>query len=77
MTSSLVTPGLNPQRKSAGMVKIRPDAWLDDADPTVWEMLCSRMVERPQTPCSARKTATVITAIGIEVETVSPTRRPR
>ena len=63
-----------PQRKSAGIVKIVPEASAVEADPIVWEMFASRIV--PPRP-STRKTATAITAAGIEAETVRPTRRPR
>ena len=63
-----------PQRKSAGMVKIVPVASEVEAEPMVCERFASRIVERRR---SARKTTTVITAAGIEAETVMPTRRPR
>jgi len=66
--------GAMPHRKSAGMVKIVPLASEVDADPIVWDRLASRIVERSP---SARKTATVITAAGIDADTVSPTRSPR
>ncbi len=63
-----------PHRNSAGMVKIVPVASEVEADPMVWEMLASRIVPRAPT---RRKSATVMTAAGIEAETVMPTLRPR
>jgi hypothetical protein len=63
-----------PHRKSAGIVKIVPVASDVDAEATVCERLASRSV--PARPKS-RKAATVMTAAGIEAETVMPTRRPR
>ena len=59
---------------SAGTVKIVPVAREVDADPMVWERLASRMVPRAPT---SRNSATVITAAGIDAETVRPTRSPR
>ena len=43
------------------------------ADATVWTILFSRMVEE----ANRRSTAIEITAAGIEVAKVRPTRRPR
>ena len=63
-----------PQRKSAGRVKMVPVASAVEAEPMVCAMLASRMVGVER---SARKTATAITAAGIEAEMVRPTRRPR
>ena len=66
--------GAMPHRNSAGMVKIVPVASEELAEPIVCEMFASRMTSR----CRMRRNnATVRTAIGIEVDTVSPTRRPR
>ncbi len=45
-----------------------------EADATVCERLASRIVPLVR---SMRKAATVITAAGIDAETVMPTRRPR
>ena len=56
------------------MVKIVPLAREVEAEPMVWERLASRIVPGRR---SAEKTATVITAAGMEAEMVSPTRRPR
>ncbi len=63
-----------PQRKSAGIVNMVPVASAVEADATVCDMLASRMV-----PCvpSMRNAATVMTAAGIDAETVMPTRSPR
>ena len=66
--------GAVPQRKSAGIVKIEPVASEVDAEPIVCERFASRI--EPFAPKS-RKSATVMTAAGIEAETVRPTRRPR
>ena len=61
--------GDSPHRKSAGMVKIPPVASAVDALPIVCARFASRIVARfPRT----RKSATVITATGMEVETVIP-----
>jgi len=64
-----------PHMNSAGSVKMTPEASELDAEPVVCERLASRMV--PPEPRSRRNTATVITATGIEVLTVSPARSPR
>ena len=69
--------GSIPHRNRAGMVKITPEASEELAEPAVWEMLLSRMVARPKNLRVKRKKPTVITATGIEVETVKPTSRPR
>ena len=55
------------------MVKTTPAATDSPADPIVWTMLFSRIVEPP------RRLSTEIasTAIGIEALTVRPARRPR
>jgi len=54
--------------RMAGRVNTMPAAIDSPAEPVVWTMLFSRMVERP----SVRKKATDSTAIGIEADTVSP-----
>ena len=66
-----------PQRKSAGSVKITPLATELEAEPTVCDRFASRMLLSTPLARSARKNATVITATGIDVEMVSPARRPR
>src|ERR1041385_4217833 len=66
--------GVIPQRNSAGMVKIVPVASDELAEPMVCEMFASRITSRRRI---SRNSATVSTAMGIEVETVSPTRSPR
>jgi hypothetical protein len=58
------------------MVKIVPAASDELADPIVWDMFASRMTP-PDRGLIRRNAATVSTAMGIEVETVSPTRSPR
>jgi hypothetical protein len=55
-------------------VKIVPVASEVEAEATVCDMFASRMVPFER---SRRKLATVITAAGIDAETVMPTRRPR
>src|SRR5918998_945598 len=57
----------------AGSVKTTPAAIDSPAEPVVWTMLFSRMVDLP----SVRKKATARTAIGIEADTVSPIFRAR
>src|SRR5688572_9626708 len=57
----------------AGMVKTTPPATDTPADPIVWTMLFSRMVEPP----SRFRTEIDSTAIGIEAATVRPARSPR
>jgi len=54
-------------------VKIVPVARAVEADPIVWDRFASRMVPFAR---KALKNATVITAAGIEAETVIPTRSP-
>src|SRR3954468_21705825 len=58
---------------SAGMVKTTPPAIDSPADPIVWTMLFSRIVDPP----SRLRTEIASTAIGIDALTVSPARRPR
>ena len=65
------------QRNSAGSVKMTPLATELEAEPTVCDMFASRMLLFTPAARSARKSATVITATGIDVEIVSPARRPR
>ena len=55
------------------MVKTTPAATDSPADPMVWTMLFSRMVEPPK----RFRTEMASTAMGIEALTVSPARRPR
>ena len=57
-----------PMSRIAGKVNTMPAAIDSPAEPVVWTMLFSRIVECP----SVRKKATESTAIGIEAETVSP-----
>jgi hypothetical protein len=58
---------------SAGIVKTTPAASDSPADPIVWTMLFSRMVDPPR----RFNTEIASTAIGIEALTVRPARRPR
>jgi hypothetical protein len=58
---------------SAGTVKTTPAATDSPAEPIVWTMLFSRMVDPP----SRLRTEMARTAIGIDALTVSPARRPR
>ena len=58
---------------SAGIVNTTPEASDSPADPMVWTMLFSRIVEPP----SRLSTEMASTAIGIEALTVRPARRPR
>ena len=55
------------------MVNTTPPATDSPADPIVWTMLFSRMVEPP----SRLSTEIASTAIGIDALTVRPARRPR
>ena len=55
------------------MVKTTPPATDSPADPIVWTMLFSRIVEPP----SFFSTEIASTAIGIDALTVRPARRPR
>ncbi len=66
-----------PHMNNAGSVKITPLASELEADPVVCEMLVSSIVPRTPTVVSARNTATVMTATGIDVLIVRPARRPR
>jgi hypothetical protein len=66
-----------PHINRAGKVKMTPLASELDADPVVCEILVSRIVPRMPTLESARNTATVMTATGIDVLIVSPARKPR
>ena len=66
--------GAIPHKKRAGMVKIVPVASDELAEPIVCEMFASSSTSRFRIN---RNSATVSTAIGIDVETVSPTRSPR
>src|SRR5918996_1099452 len=58
---------------SAGTVKTTPAATDSPADPIVWTMLFSRIVEPP----SFLSTEIASTAIGIDALTVRPARKPR
>ena len=58
---------------NAGIVKTTPAAIDSPAEPMVWTMLFSRIVDFP----IFLKTAMARTAIGMEAETVSPARRAR
>src|SRR3954471_17394066 len=58
---------------SAGIVNTTPPATDSPAEPIVWTMLFSRMVEPP----SFFSTEMASTAIGIDALTVRPARRPR
>src|SRR2546421_4166248 len=58
---------------SAGTVNTPPRAIDSPADPIVWTMLFSRIVEPP----SFLSTEIASTAIGIDALTVSPARSPR
>ncbi len=55
------------------MVKTTPPATDSPAEPMVWTMLFSRMVEPP----SFFSTEIASTAIGIDADTVRPARSPR
>ena len=55
------------------MVNTTPEASDSPADPMVWTMLFSRIVEPP----SRLSTEMASTAIGIDALTVRPARRPR
>jgi hypothetical protein len=54
-------------------VNTTPPATDSPADPIVWTMLFSRIVDPP----SFLRTEIASTAIGIDAETVSPARSPR
>ncbi len=58
---------------SAGMVKTTPDASDSPAEPMVWTMLFSRIVDPP----NRFSTEIASTAIGMEALTVNPARSPR
>ena len=64
---------MGPRKISAGMVKTTPPATDSPAEPMVWTILFSRIVEPP----NFFSTEIASTAIGIEALTVSPARRPR
>ena len=68
----------NPRIIIAGIVTPRPKAMDSPADPAVWTMLFSRIVaSRPPAFDHSRKSASEITATGIEALTVRPTLRTR
>ena len=79
MASSVIcrSSGGMPHMKSAGSVKITPLASELDAEPVVCEMLVSRIVPLMPATDSARNTATVMTATGMDVLMVRPARSPR
>jgi hypothetical protein len=54
------------------MVNMTPAARDSPAEPVVWTMLFSRMVERPK----ARRMLMERTEMGMEADTVRPARRP-
>jgi hypothetical protein len=58
---------------SAGIVNTTPPATDSPADPIVWTMLFSRIVEPP----NRLSTEIASTAIGIDALTVRPARKPR
>ena len=62
----------SPKKISAGTVKTTPAATDSPAEPIVWTMLFSRIVEPPK----RFSTEIASTAIGIEALTVRPARRP-
>ena len=68
----------NPRIMIAGIVTPRPKAIDSPAEPAVWTMLFSRIVEsrRPNFE-STRKVVIARTATGIEALTVMPTLRTR
>ena len=68
-----VTGPVGRRKISAGMVKTTPEASDSPADPIVWTMLFSRIVEPP----SRLSTEIASTAIGIDALTVRPARSPR
>ena len=59
--------------RNAGIVNTTPAAIDSPADPIVWTMLFSRIVDLPK----RLKTAMASTAIGIEADTVRPARSAR
>ena len=63
----------NPRKISAGIVKTTAAAIDSPAEPAVWTMLVSRIVEPP----NFLRMVIAMTAMGIEAEVVCPTRRPR
>ena len=58
---------------SAGIVKTTPEASDSPADPIVWTMLFSRIVDPP----NRFSTEIASTAIGMDALTVNPARSPR
>lgn len=54
-----------------------PDASEELADPVVCDMLASRIVVDPRNLRAIRKNPTVMTATGIDVDTVMPASKPR
>ena len=66
-----------PHMNRAGNVNMTPLARELDAEPVVWEMFVSSIDPLTPTADKARKTATVMTATGMDVLIVRPARRPR
>ena len=60
--------GSAARNRNPGRVKTTPEAMLSPAEPMVWTMLFSRMVEPP----SFLSTEIDSTATGMEAETVRP-----
>ena len=71
------SPGGKPHMNNAGSVKITPEATELEAEPTVWVRLASRIDVRAPKRFRMPKAATVITAMGIDVEIVKPATSPR
>ena len=69
--------GLIPHMNRAGIVNRTPDASEELADPTVCEMLLSRMLCRTPKAARIRNATTVSTATGIDVLIVRPALSPR
>src|SRR3954453_17499662 len=68
ITAPLLMVRSYPINKIAGSVKTIPAAMDSPAEPVVWTMLFSRIVDLPR----VLKKATASTAIGIEADTVRP-----
>ncbi len=65
--------GSTARKRKPGSVKTTPAAMLSPAEPMVWTMLFSRIVEPP----SFFKSEMESTAMGIDALTVSPAFRAR
>jgi len=67
-----------PRIRIAGIVTPSPKAMDSPAEPAVWTILFSRMVaSRPPALDQSRKSASEITATGMDALTVSPTLSTR